>query len=38
MAFLRLELAINLCTANTVIFKDDEVVLNEPSIYPFLMR
>lgn len=32
MAFLRHELAIDLGTANTVIFKDDEVVLDEPSI------
>ena len=32
MAFLRHELAIDLGTANTVIFKDDVVVLDEPSI------
>ena len=32
MAFLRHELAIDLGTANTVIFRDDEVVLDEPSI------
>lgn len=32
MAFLRQELAIDLGTANTVIFKDDTVVLDEPSI------
>ena len=32
MAFLREELAIDLGTANTVIFKDDQVVLDEPSI------
>ena len=32
MAFLRQELAIDLGTANTVIFKDDAVVLDEPSI------
>ena len=32
MAFLRQELAIDLGTANTVIFKDDNVVLDEPSI------
>lgn len=32
MAFLSHELAIDLGTANTVIFKDDEVVLDEPSI------
>ena len=32
MAFLRQELAIDLGTANTVIFKDDQVVLDEPSI------
>lgn len=32
MAFFRQELAIDLGTANTVIFKDDEVVLDEPSI------
>lgn len=32
MSFLRHELAIDLGTANTVIFKDDIVVLDEPSI------
>ena len=32
MAFLREELAIDLGTANTVIFKDDQVVLDEPSV------
>ena len=32
MSFLRQELAIDLGTANTVIFKDDQVVLDEPSI------
>jgi len=32
MAFLRQELAIDLGTANTVVFKDDQVVLDEPSI------
>ena len=32
MAFLRQELAIDLGTANTVIFKDAAVVLDEPSI------
>ena len=32
MALFRQELAIDLGTANTVIFKDDEVVLDEPSI------
>ena len=32
MAFLREELAIDLGTANTVIFKNDQVVLDEPSI------
>ena len=32
MAFLRQELAIDLGTANTVIFKDETVVLDEPSI------
>lgn len=32
MAFLRHELAIDLGTANTVIFKDDSVILDEPSI------
>ena len=32
MAFFRQELAIDLGTANTVIFKDDKVVLDEPSI------
>ena len=32
MAFLREELAIDLGTANTVIFKDDQVVLDEPII------
>ena len=32
MAFFTHELAIDLGTANTVIFKDDEVVLDEPSI------
>ena len=32
MAFFRQELAIDLGTANTVIFKDDNVVLDEPSI------
>lgn len=32
MAFLHHELAIDLGTANTVIFKDDQVVLDEPSI------
>lgn len=32
MAFFRQELAIDLGTANTVIFKDDQVVLDEPSI------
>lgn len=32
MAFLRQELAIDLGTAKTVIFKDDQVVLDEPSI------
>lgn len=32
MAFFRQELAIDLGTANTVIFKDDKVILDEPSI------
>lgn len=32
MPFFRQELAIDLGTANTVIFKDDQVVLDEPSI------
>lgn len=32
MAFFSHELAIDLGTANTVIFKGDEVVLDEPSI------
>ncbi|MBR0532061.1 MAG: rod shape-determining protein, partial [Bacteroidales bacterium] len=32
MAFFTQELAIDLGTANTVIFKDGEVVLDEPSI------
>lgn len=32
MAFFSQELAIDLGTANTVIFKDDQVVLDEPSI------
>jgi len=32
MAFLRQELAIDLGTANTVVFRDDQVVLDEPSI------
>ena len=32
MALFRQELAIDLGTANTVIFKDGEVVLDEPSI------
>lgn len=32
MTFLRLGLAIDLGTANTVIFKDDKVVLDEPGI------
>lgn len=32
MAFFRQELAIDLGTANTVIFKDGQVVLDEPSI------
>ena len=32
MPFFRQELAIDLGTANTVIFKDDKVVLDEPSI------
>ena len=32
MAFLRHELAIDLGTANTIIFRDDDVVLDEPSI------
>ena len=32
MAFFKQELAIDLGTANTVIFKDDKVVLDEPSI------
>ena len=32
MAFFRQELAIDLGTANTVIFKDDSIVLDEPSI------
>ena len=32
MSFLRQELAIDLGTANTVIFKDDVIVLDEPSI------
>lgn len=32
MAFFRQELAIDLGTANTVIFKDDQVILDEPSI------
>ena len=32
MAWFRHELAIDLGTANTVIFKDDQVVLDEPSI------
>lgn len=32
MLFFRQELAIDLGTANTVIFKDDKVVLDEPSI------
>ena len=32
MALFRQELAIDLGTANTVIFKDDQVVLDEPSI------
>ena len=32
MAFFRQELAIDLGTANTVIFKDDKIVLDEPSI------
>lgn len=32
MAFFRQELAIDLGTANTVIFKDDTIVLDEPSI------
>jgi rod shape-determining protein MreB len=35
MAFLRQELAIDLGTANTVVFKDDQVVLDEPSIIAF---
>lgn len=30
MAFFRQELAIDLGTANTVIFKDDQVFLEEP--------
>ena len=32
MAFFRQELAIDLGTANTVVFKDDKVILDEPSI------
>lgn len=32
MAFFRQELAIDLSTANTVIFKDDNIILDEPSI------
>lgn len=32
MAFFRQELAIDLGTANTVIFKDGKVILDEPSI------
>ena len=32
MAFFSQELAIDLGTANTVIFKDDKIVLDEPSI------
>jgi len=32
MAFFRQELAIDLGTANTVIFKDDNIILDEPSI------
>lgn len=32
MPFFRQELAIDLGTANTVIFKDDQVILDEPSI------
>lgn len=32
MAWFRQELAIDLGTANTVIFKDDKVILDEPSI------
>ncbi|MBQ6959207.1 MAG: rod shape-determining protein [Bacteroidales bacterium] len=32
MPFFRQELAIDLGTANTVIFKDDKIVLDEPSI------
>lgn len=32
MAFFSQELAIDLGTANTVIFKDDQIVLDEPSI------
>ena len=32
MALFRQELAIDLGTANTVIFKDGDVVLDEPSI------
>lgn len=30
MSFFRQELAIDLGTANTVIFKDDQVILDEP--------
>ncbi len=32
MALFRQELAIDLGTANTVIFRDDQVILDEPSI------
>ena len=32
MSFFRQELAIDLGAANTVIFKDDQVILDEPSI------
>ena len=32
MAFFSQELAIDLGTANTVIFKDDQIALDEPSI------
>ena len=32
MAFFRQELAIDLGTANTVIFKDGQVILDEPGI------
>ena len=32
MALFKQELAIDLGTANTVIFRDDRVVLDEPSI------